>query len=184
MQLVFITLWLTDSLLNSGTGSCKLIGRKPPSLLHGGSVGSGRGWGVRGRQRLERPGVPPRRERSSLPNPWPTSAIRKALWDYRRRMFICPVKECPLGSELLFLRNKLFRDCFCGLPRWLRIHLQCRRPGFSPWIPIPGSGRSPEGGNGNPFQYSCLENSMERGAWQATVRHDCMTNIHILWIWD
>ena len=29
---------------------------------------------------------------------------------------------------------------------------------------IPGSGRSPEGGNGNPHQYSCLENSIERGA--------------------
>ena len=34
---------------------------------------------------------------------------------------------------------------------------------------IPGSGRSPGGGNGNPIQYSCLENSMDRGAWQATV---------------
>ena len=33
---------------------------------------------------------------------------------------------------------------------------------------IPGSGRSPGGGNGNPLQYSCLENFMERGAWQAT----------------
>ena len=34
---------------------------------------------------------------------------------------------------------------------------------------IPESGRSPGDGNGNPFQYSCLENSMERGAWWATV---------------
>ena len=34
---------------------------------------------------------------------------------------------------------------------------------------IPGSGRSPRGGNGNPLQYSCLENPMGRGAWQATV---------------
>ena len=34
---------------------------------------------------------------------------------------------------------------------------------------IPGSGRSPGEGNGNPFQYSCLENSMDRGAWQVTV---------------
>ena len=33
---------------------------------------------------------------------------------------------------------------------------------------IPGSGRSPGGGNGNPHQY-CLENSMDQGAWQATV---------------
>ena len=34
---------------------------------------------------------------------------------------------------------------------------------------IPGSGRSPGGGNGNPLQYSWLENSMERGTWWATV---------------
>ena len=34
---------------------------------------------------------------------------------------------------------------------------------------IPGSGRSPGEGNGNPFQYSCLEKSMDRGAWPATV---------------
>ena len=44
---------------------------------------------------------------------------------------------------------------------------------------IPGSGRSPGGGHGNPLQYSCLENPLDRGAWQATqsmgsqrVRHD------------
>ena len=35
---------------------------------------------------------------------------------------------------------------------------------------IPGSGRSPGGGHGNPLQYSCLENSMDKGAWRATIR--------------
>ena len=35
---------------------------------------------------------------------------------------------------------------------------------------IPGSERRPEGGNGNPFQYSCLENSMDRG--------DCLATVH------
>ena len=34
---------------------------------------------------------------------------------------------------------------------------------------IPGSGRSPGGGNGNPLQYSCLENPTDSGAWWATV---------------
>ena len=34
---------------------------------------------------------------------------------------------------------------------------------------IPGLGRSPGGGNGNPLQYSCLENPMDRGTWPATV---------------
>ena len=47
---------------------------------------------------------------------------------------------------------------------------------------IPGSERSPGEGNGNPLQYSCLENSMERGSWRATVHgiakcwHDWATN--------
>ena len=38
------------------------------------------------------------------------------------------------------------------------------RKGFSPWW-----GRAPGVGNGNLFQYSCLENPMHRGAWQASV---------------
>ena len=37
---------------------------------------------------------------------------------------------------------------------------------------IPGSGKSPGGGHGNPLQYSCLENPMDRGAWSQRVRHD------------
>ena len=37
---------------------------------------------------------------------------------------------------------------------------------------IPGSGSSPGGGHGNPLQYSCLENLMDRGAWRATVHRD------------
>ena len=36
-------------------------------------------------------------------------------------------------------------------------------------VSIPGLGRSPRGGTGNPPQYSCLENRMNRGAWRATV---------------
>ena len=53
---------------------------------------------------------------------------------------------------------------------------------------IPGSGRSPGEGNGNPPHYSCLENSMDRGTWQAIVHgvaksrtqlstHTCMYSI-------
>ena len=43
---------------------------------------------------------------------------------------------------------------------------------------IPQPGRSPGGGNGNPFQYSCLENPMDRGAWRATVRHNWAQHTH------
>ena len=35
---------------------------------------------------------------------------------------------------------------------------------------IPGLGRFPGGGHGNPFQYSCLENPVDRGAWRATLQ--------------
>ena len=37
------------------------------------------------------------------------------------------------------------------------------------WGSIPGLGRSPAGGHGKPLQYSCLDNPMDRGDWQATV---------------
>ena len=55
---------------------------------------------------------------------------------------------------------------------------------------IPGLGRSPGVGNGNPLQYSCLENSMDREAWQATVhgvaksrtqQSDCLYNATSPW---
>ena len=44
---------------------------------------------------------------------------------------------------------------------------------------IPGSGRSPGGGNDNPFQYSCLKNLMDRGAWQATVQRVTKSQIQL-----
>ena len=53
---------------------------------------------------------------------------------------------------------------------------------------IPGLGRSPGEGNGNPLQHSCLENPMDKGAWRATVhgvtrvRHDLVTKLnHLLY---
>ena len=44
---------------------------------------------------------------------------------------------------------------------------------------IPGRGRSPGEGNGNPLQYSCLENPMDRGAWRATVPGVTMSQLDI-----
>ena len=44
---------------------------------------------------------------------------------------------------------------------------------------IPGSGRSPGEGNDNLLQYSCLENPMDRGGWQATVRGEAKNWIQV-----
>ena len=66
-----------------------------------------------------------------------------------------------------------------GLPQWLSGKEPTRNTGdIGDMDSIPGSGRSTGGGNGNPLQYSCLENPMDREAWKAIVygvtrvRHD------------
>ena len=69
------------------------------------------------------------------------------LWDYCGIDWISPSKGFPTGS----VKN---RPATAGDSRDA--------------VSIPGSGRYPRGGNGNPLQYSCLEYSMDRGAWQAT----------------
>ena len=56
-----------------------------------------------------------------------------------------------------------------GLPWWL-IGKESAHNAGDPGS-IPGSGWSPGEGNDNPLQYSCLENPMDRGAWQATESH-------------
>ena len=59
------------------------------------------------------------------------------------------------------------RDDFCGGPVVKNLPPSAGDTGDVG--AIPGSGRSPGGGNSSPVQYSCLENPMERGAWQATI---------------
>ena len=57
-----------------------------------------------------------------------------------------------------------------GLPQWLRGKgSACNAGDAGDSGSIPGSGRSPGVGHDNPLQHSCLENVMDRGAWQATV---------------
>jgi len=61
--------------------------------------------------------------------------------------------------------------CNIRIPRWHSgtKNLPANAGNTSDTGLTPESGRSLGGGNGNPLQYSCLENSMDRGAWQATV---------------
>ena len=81
----------------------------------------------------------------------------------------------------------LYLSCFlkCGTTKSIKLDTSIQKAGLPWWLSseesasqpantgdmgsIPGSGRSPEEGSGNPLQYSCLENPMDRGAWQATV---------------
>ena len=60
-----------------------------------------------------------------------------------------------------------------GIPMLVAQMVKCLSTMRETWVPslgsIPGSGRSAGEGNGNPLQYYCLENPMDRGAWQATV---------------
>ena len=73
---------------------------------------------------------------------------------------------------------------YCGLPRW---HQWLKNP---PVIArdirdmdlIPGSGRYPGGGNGNPLQYSWLENLMGRGAWRAPVHGVAKSRARLKWL--
>ena len=79
--------------------------------------------------------------------------------------------QWTLGYTCLFLF--WFPWCVCpavgllGFPGGSEVKASASNVGDPGWIP--GSGRSPGEGNGNPLQYSCLENPMDRGAWQATV---------------
>ena len=56
---------------------------------------------------------------------------------------------------------------------------QCRRKDTSS---ISGSGKSPGGGNGNPLQYSCPENSLDRGTWRATVYGVTKRRTRLKWL--
>ena len=80
--------------------------------------------------------------------------------------------ETDLFNAVIPMPNTVFLSlltlptCFL-LPGWLRQEesaLNARDPGS-----ILGLGRSPGEGNGNPLQYPCLENSMDKGAWWAIV---------------
>ena len=68
----------------------------------------------------------------------------------------------------MFLRlpNNYYKGFPCGASSKEPV---CQFRRCSRWGSIPGSGRSPGGGHGNPCQYSCLENPTNRGTWWATV---------------
>ena len=73
----------------------------------------------------------------------------------------------PIEWKLAQARNYIFATCSVGFPGGSDGKESACIVGDLG--SVPGSGRSPGEGNGYPIQYSCLENSKDRGAWQATV---------------
>ena len=80
-----------------------------------------------------------------------------------RRDLFHPFSWLPVFSYQSLVFLSLYKG-FPGGSDGKESALNAKDPGSIPW-----SGRSPLEGNGYPLQYSCLENSMDRGAWQATV---------------
>ena len=73
-------------------------------------------------------------------------------------------------NEVGFPGSSVHKELTCQFRR-------CRRPGL-----LPGLGRSPGEGNGNPLLYSCLENPMGKGAWWATVHGVTKSQTRLKWL--
>ena len=79
---------------------------------------------------------------------------------HSNRCIVVCFRASPLHLRQLYLRDMGFPGGSDGKESACNAGDPCS---------IPGLGRSPGEGNGNPLQYSCLENPMDRGAWQAVV---------------
>ena len=97
------------------------------------------------------------KEKQLLCNIW---HIYQVLW-CSIHCWCSPVCLC---WYFLCFNHILVSICFAGCTSGKEPACQCRRHKR-----VPGLGKSSGGGHGNPFQYYCLENSMDRGDWQATV---------------
>ena len=91
-----------------------------------------------------------------------------------------PVMQDTWIGKFSWRRDRLFTTVFLAFP--------CGSDGkeaacnMGDLGSIPGLGRSPGGGHGNPLQYSCLENPMDRGAWQTTVHRVANSRTRLKWL--
>ena len=93
--------------------------------------------------------------------PWNSFSQKYLTWGQ-----ITTLLSFSLITSALFLLT-LIIEWVSPVAQWQRICLQCRscrRHRFDPWLE-----RSPEGGQGNPLQYSWLQNPMDRGAWRVVL---------------
>ena len=97
-------------------------------------------------------------------------------WATREALAARGIPEC-LFCHLLSTGTEL------GLLWWLGGKESACRAGDAEGAGlILGLGRSPGGGHGNPLQYSCLDNPMDRGAWQTTVLGDAKSQTQLKWL--
>ena len=98
-------------------------------------------------------------------------ALRASLWG-RKSVEHDLANKQQEGFQIIYtcFRHSVNCICFLGGSDSKESAGSVGDPGL-----IPGSGKSPAEGNGNPFQYSCLENPMDRATWQATV--NCIWNV-------
>ena len=75
--------------------------------------------------------------------------------------------QSPKQTGIVLILSRLMSLCMIVWLRGKESACNAGAVGDVSWVP--GSGRYPGRGHGNPLQYSCLENTMDRGAWQATV---------------
>ena len=100
---------------------------------------------------------------------WLLQVCDKIFWFFWDRI-------CFILNELKFFLNSLI--CYVSPPSSVGKESACNAGDLGS---SPGSRRSPGEGNGNPLQFSCLENPMDKGAWRATVHgvarvgHDLVT---------
>ena len=110
-------------------------------------------------------------------NPYLATFVKNRGWELLSELWghtwSMSTEDCSAEqSDWKFVGNPClsFASWASRLPKWLRGKepaCQCkrwRRCRFHPWV-----GKIPGGGNGNPLQYSCLGNTMDRGAWRAIV---------------
>ena len=108
---------------------------------------------------------------------WIPDTVNFTLWGAIYFLIPRTILEPYSGAQLNYLKMVQFSSLLLrfvrqkqGFPWWLSgKDSGCSAGAAGDTSLFPGLGRSPGGGHGNPVQYSCLENLMDRGAWWATV---------------
>ena len=110
-------------------------------------------------------------------SPWPSHTVISLILEGARLLITIPASPSGLVLVTGLLPNLTYITYLTysyaitlGLPWCLSSkEFVCNAGDAGDTVSIPGSGRSPGGGHGNPLQYSCLENPMDREAWWATL---------------